>query len=58
MYLSLLKASTNYEVCVTGLAQKKKWKKKKRNTNDMESHLAKMAKLHTTSATKTQLMVL
>ena len=57
MYLSLLKASTNYEVCVTGLAQKKKWKKK-RNTNDMESHLAKMAKLHTTSATKTQLMVL
>ena len=57
MYLSLLKASTNYEVCVTGLAQKKSGRKK-RNTNDMESHLAKMAKLHTTSATKTQLMVL
>ena len=57
MYLSLLKASTNYEVCVTGLAQKKV-EEKKRNTNDMESHLAKMAKLHTTSATKTQLMVL
>ena len=29
MYLSLLKASTNYEVCVTGLAQKKKVEEKK-----------------------------